>query len=163
MTVALATAPTLEAQIRLSAKRWTDRDSVALAVFAAEQVVTIWEAWMGDSEHGDTTAPRNAIDVAKEYLASGVKNSLRQWQTACRAADIAHRLDCGLCANGRKRNDSHVSAVRACVACADAAASAANVCGPIEDALRAVEAAVEADAEVESKIQAWLVSRNVSA
>ena len=66
----------------VKAYKWTKTDSVKSAIFAAEQVIDIFEKYDKDDKR-----PREAIEAAKKYLADPSKKN----QSAARAADAAAR------------------------------------------------------------------------
>jgi len=66
--------------------RWTKKDSVALAVFAAEQVIGIYEKYKPEDKR-----PRNAIEAAKRWLLGEISDEeLKEVRRADAAAAYAY-------------------------------------------------------------------------
>ena len=84
---------------------WTKEDSVELAIFAAEQVIDIFEKKVPGDDR-----PRKAIEAAKAYLAAvkaGDKNAAAYAAKAAYAAYAASvRLMCDVHHSRRKRRTS---------------------------------------------------------
>ena len=110
-----------------AAYRWTARDSVALAVFAAELVLSLFEAaFPGDDR------PRKAIEVAKAAYAAYSAAAVRadaQAQAAASSAGIAatsavrSATATAAAAYSASASDAGVGAVAACVSAAYAVAA----------------------------------------
>jgi hypothetical protein len=123
--------------------RWTQRDSVALAVFAAEQVIGIFEA----ARPGDDR-PRNAIEAARASLADpSLASAAYAANAAADAAAYAARADAYAAR-------AAAYAARAAAAAARAAAYAASDV----DAYAAYAAAGVGDARggLTARIEEWL-------
>jgi len=65
--------------------KWTKKDSVALAVYAAELVLPNYE------KHYSDKVPREAIEAAKRWLKTGSTKRLRSAESAARSAGSAAR------------------------------------------------------------------------
>ena len=125
----------------VKAYRWTKADSVALAIYAAEQVIHIFEKYYPDDKY-----PRNAIVAAEAWLINPTDDNAIAANDAARAADAA----------------VYAAADAAYAAEADAAARAAARAAYAADAAAraAVYAADAADyADMKDKINAWMVAR----
>jgi len=105
---------------------------VQYAVFAAEQVIDIYEKKYPDDER-----PRKAIKAAKDYLKSPSKKTKAAADAAaCVAADVA-AADAAACAAADTA--AYVADAAACVAAAYAAAcAAADTAAYVADAAYAV-------------------------
>ncbi len=68
----------------LKAWHWTKEDSVSLAIFAAEQVIDIFE-----KKYPNDDRPRKAIEAAKAWLISPTEENARAAHTASYAATYA--------------------------------------------------------------------------
>jgi hypothetical protein len=113
------------AEMRLTAVyRWTKRDSVALAVFAAELVLHVFE----DRYPGDDR-PRKAIAAAKAYLAGQLAAYAAAYAAAADAA-YAAAADAAYAADADAAYAAYAAAyaadAAADAAAADAAAAAAD-------------------------------------
>jgi len=75
------------------AYRWTKADSVALAIYAAEQVIDIYEA-----NYPDDKRPRNSIDAAKKWIAEPTEENRAAACVACVAAYAAYAAAYAACA-----------------------------------------------------------------
>jgi hypothetical protein len=121
----------------IHAKDWTPTDSIKLTIFSAEQVIDIFEAWNKDDKR-----PRNAIEVAKNYLANPTnKKAADAACAAARAADAA-------CAAARAADAAYAArAADAAYAAARAAADAAYAAAYAVYAACAAYAAARAAAD----------------
>ena len=122
--------------------RWTKKDSVALAIFAAELVIDNFE-----KEYPEDKRPREAIEAAKKWLKNPVaKNESAAWSAAENAAWSAAW--------------SAWSAARS--AAESAARSAGNAAWSARNAARSAGSAVGSAAEsavnqeIENWFQSWL-------
>ncbi|MDE2021088.1 MAG: hypothetical protein KGJ13_12190, partial [Patescibacteria group bacterium] len=68
----------------VKAWHWKKEDSVSLAIFAAEQVISIYE-----KKYPDDDRPRKAIQTAKEYLKDPTKKNAYAAYAAANAAKAA--------------------------------------------------------------------------
>ena len=135
------------------AYHWRLEDSIALAIYAAEQVVGIFE-----DEYPNDPRPRDAIKAAKAYLrcihngtevsAYAATNAERAAYNSARAATYARAADSAYAAIAAAYAACAVDAARD--ACADNAARAARAAA---DAARAV------NDEIKSAIDRWCLSR----
>ena len=115
----------------VKAYRWTTLDSVAFAIYAAEQVIKVYE-----DKYPNDSRPRDAIKAAKAYLKDPTKDNAR----AAYAADAA------------------AYAARAAYA-ADAAEAAAYAAYAAYAAEAAARAAYAAYAAINAKLNRWIKNR----
>jgi len=101
------------------AYKWKKADSVALAIFCAEQVIGIYEA-----KYPNDKRPRNAIDVVKKWLAKPTdENRAAAYSAACAARAAAYEA-CSAADSAADAADAADAAYSAACA-ADAARAAA--------------------------------------
>jgi hypothetical protein len=139
----------------IKAYKWTELDSVALAVFAAEQVIGIFE-----KEYRDDDRPRKAIEAAKRYLENPTdRNAVDAAHAAADAADAVDAADAAARAVARAAHAAY--AADAAYAAADAvdAADAAYAAVDAVDAADAAYAADAAHAALVKIIEKWMVER----
>ena len=67
-------------------KKWTKKDSVSLAIYAAELVIDNFE-----KEYPDDTRPRDAIEAAKKVLKNDTQKNRAAARSAASAAESAER------------------------------------------------------------------------
>ena len=113
----------------VKAYKWTKTDSVKLAIFAAEQVIDIFEKYNKEDKR-----PREAIEAAKKYLENPTKKN----------------QDAAAGAAARAAAYSAYAAAYAAYAAADAAAARAHAAGAAADAA--------AHKKIITKIEKWLVN-----
>jgi len=143
--------------------RWTKKDNVALAVYAAEQVIDIFE-----KEYPNDKRPREAIKAAKRYLRTGSRKGLAAAGAAAWAAgaaawaarDAAWAAGAAAWAAGA----AAWAARDAAGAARDAAWAARDAAGAARDAAWAAEAAARDAAEAArdaflDKIDKWMMRR----
>jgi hypothetical protein len=125
----------------IRAWKWTKKDSVQLAVFAAEKVLSVFE----DSRPGDQR-PRQAIEAAKAWLA----NPSEANRYVANVADVAAA-------------DANASAAYDAASAAWAAGAAYDACHAYSaayDAYAACAACADANAaarsQLKTEIEAWL-------
>ena len=145
--------------------RWSKEDSVALAVFAAEQVIEIFES----ARPGDDR-PRKAIEAAKAWLADHSANARAAANAAAYAAYAAYAAadaavdaaaNAAYAANAAA-NAAADAAANAARAAADAAANAARAAATAAraaDANAADAARRDASAELRRRISKWMIDR----
>ena len=153
-----------------AAYRWTARDSVALAVFAAELVLSLFEAaFPGDDR------PRKAIEVAKAGDAAAAYGAAAYAAAAAATAAVAAyaasvfavgdaAYAAAYAANAAYASSAGIAAtfaVRSATAAADAAYAAYAGTTRIAAAAAADQAAVYAggDMNVRARINDWIVAR----
>ncbi|MCD6590555.1 MAG: hypothetical protein J7K72_01125 [Candidatus Aenigmarchaeota archaeon] len=103
--------------------KWTGKDSIALAVFAAELVLPIFE-----KEYPNDKRPRKAIETAKEVLERSTPKNMTITDVANAATDaVAYTAYTVANATAYAANAAANAAVYAANAAANAAAYAANV------------------------------------
>ncbi len=135
----------------VKAYKWTKKDSVELAIYAAELVLPIWE-----KECPTDDRPRKAIEAAKNWLKKPCKETVKAANVAS-AANVA--------------NVASVASFDASVASFDASdasfaasyvasvASAASVASVASAASVASYAASVASAAAAKKIREWMIQR----
>ena len=130
----------------VKAWKWTKNDSVAMAVYAAESVLHVYE-----KRYSHDKRPRNAIDAARRWVKHPTeKNRL--------AADAAYAAAyAALTAAYAAAHAAHAAAhaAHAAAYAADAAHYAANAA----NAAHAAAYAADEDEEISTKIETWLRRR----
>jgi hypothetical protein len=152
----------------VKAWRWTKRDSVQLAIFAAELVIDIFE-----KKHPDDKRPREAIEAAIKWLQNPTEKNRKAARAAAdaayaaraaarAAADAAYAADAAAdAADAAYAADAADAAADAAYAAdaADAAADAADAADAAYAADAAADAArAAADAAIKEKIENWLLA-----
>jgi hypothetical protein len=147
------------AEMRLTAVyRWTKRDSVALAVFAAELVLHVFE----DRYPGDDR-PRKAIAAAKAYLAGQLAGGgADAYAAAAYAADAADAYAAAAAAADAADAAAYAYAADAYAAAADAAAADAAAADAAADAAAAAAAAADAAAAQRSGLALTAVREQIA-
>ncbi|WOI85966.1 DUF7666 domain-containing protein [Rhodococcus qingshengii] len=134
----------------VKAYKWTAEDSVRLAIYAAEQVIKIYE-----DKYPDDTRPRDAIKAAKAYLRNPTAAAAARADAAARAAAAARADAAARAAAAAARAAAYAAyAAAAAAARADAAAYAAA-----DAAYAAAARADAAYAEFKAKINRWMKAR----
>jgi len=143
-----------------AAYRWTRHDSVALAVYAAELVLHLFEA-----RHPDDNRPRKAIEAAKAYL---------RGESYASASDAAYAAADAASAAYAASDAAYGAAYAAAYAASDAAygaayaaayaAYAAAYASDADAAYAASDAAYAAygyaaSAGIKQQINAWIIAR----
>jgi hypothetical protein len=129
--------------------RWTQRDSVELAVFAAEKVLGIFESAVPGNDR-----PRKAIEAARAWLVNpnAYAAAYAAYNAACAAAYAAYNAAAYAAYN----------AARAACAAARAAYNAAGVAAGFaacDGAYAAGGAAYDAGGALRAEIESWLQGR----
>ena len=151
---------------------WKKEDSVELAIFAAEQVIDIYE-----KKYSNDDRPRNAIEAAKKYLAAvQVGDNDAAAHAAHAVAHAAHAADAAAyaayaaayaayaAAHAAHAADAAAYAADAAAYAADAAAHAADAAAHAADAAAyaayaAAHAAHAADKKLVQKIDKWFIKK----
>jgi hypothetical protein len=143
----------------IRAWHWTKEDSVAMAVFAAELVIDIYEKKYPNDER-----PRKAIEAAKIWLKNpSDKNAdAHAAHAAYAAADAAayaaaYAADAAYSAYSAARAAAYAAAYAADAAAHAAANAAAHAAA--HAAANAADAAANAAADTLDKIEAWIQER----
>ncbi len=130
--------------------KWDKKDSVALAIYAAELVIDIFE-----KEHPDDKRPRQAIEAAKTYLKEPTEKNREAAEEAAEAAEEAAEA-------AEAAEEAAWAAAEAAWAAAEAAWAAAWAAEAAAKAAWAAEeaawAAAEAD-EIKTKCSAFVLKR----
>ena len=130
---------------------WTKKDSVSLAIFAAELVIGIYE-----KKYPGDTRPRDAIEAAKKWLAGPSEKNRAAASAAARAAE---RAACDAAwATARAANAIAWAACDAAWAAAWTAERDAAWGARASVAARAA-VSVAASAEIKAKIESWIQDR----
>jgi len=128
--------------------KWTKKDSVALAIYAAELVIDIYE-----KECPNGKLPREAIEAAKRVLKS---DTPKNRAAAARAADAAARAAAYAAAYA-----AAAAAYAAADAAADAAAYAAAAADAAADAAARAAAAAAARNKIRKLCHEWILKRTL--
>lgn len=125
---------------------WKKENSVALAIFAAEQVIDIYE-----KKYPDDKRPRAAIEAAKAFLKNPSEENRKEAAAAARAAAWTAAARAAAWAAVAAEAAAEARVAWAAVAAAEAARAAV--------AAAAAEAAAEgARADLRSKLDQWFVA-----
>ncbi len=121
---------------------WTKKDSVEIAIFAAEQVIEIYE-----KKYPDDKRPREAINAAKAWLKNPTDAAARAARAAADAAGAAAYAAYAAAYAAYAAADAARAAAYAAYAAADAAYAAADAARAAAGAARAAaDAAYAAEA-----------------
>ena len=129
----------------IKAYEWTKKDSVSLAVYAAELVIGIYE-----KEYPNDKRPRQAIEAAKAWLKNPTEKNSR---AAARAAEAAWAAEAAAEAAAGAAARAAEAAARAAEAAARAAGAAARAAGA------AARAAWAAGTSVKEKCATFVIKR----
>jgi len=131
----------------VKAYEWTQKDSVALAIYVAELVIDIYE-----KKYPNDDRPRKAIEAAKKWLRKPSAAAAYAAHAAAYAAYAAHAAYAA---------DAAAHAAYAAAYAADAAAHAADAAHAAYAADAAAHAAYAADEkkQIVQKIREWMIKR----
>ena len=136
--------------------KWTEKDSVALAIYASETVIENFEKQFPNDKR-----PREAIEAAKAWITNPCESTESAAWSAARSAESAKSAAWSAESDKSAAKSAARSAAWSAGSACSAAESAARSARSAESAARSAAESAESAArkKMKEKIQKWIVSR----